>query len=113
MHSDHISGPSIEYDGARSGAGPQTMRAAAADHGEWFVPLSASARDHGPTSATVRRSGRSRSRMTLLTAPRYARADASTTSVATPRPDAFRSSTSSWITTSPSASPPFVTDDTL
>src|SRR6185436_11070248 len=48
-----------------------------------------------------------------FTAARYARALASTTSVATPRPVTRRPSTSSWITTSPKASVPPVTALTL
>src|SRR5689334_1388322 len=67
---------------------------------------------HGPTTRSRSWRGRSRSRTTLLTAARYARAEASTTSVDTPRPLARVPSASSWTTTSPSASPPSVTDDT-
>src|SRR5205823_10047663 len=48
-----------------------------------------------------------------LMAARYARALASTTSVATPRPVTRRPSTSNWTTTSPNASDPPVTLETL
>src|SRR6266566_4761648 len=48
-----------------------------------------------------------------LIAARYARALASTTSVATPRPVTRLPSTSSWTTTSPNASEPPVTLETL
>ena len=48
----------------------------------------------------------------MLTALRYARAEASTTSVATPRPVTLRPSASTVIATAPNASEPPVTDDT-
>src|SRR5207302_7988728 len=69
-------------------------------------------RHHGPISATSRTSPRSRRRTTLFTALRYARAEASTTSVATPRPVTLRPSASSVTVTAPSASDPPVTDET-
>src|ERR687895_124976 len=67
---------------------------------------------HGPTSCW-RTSSRLRTRITLLTAFRKARAEASTTSVDTPRPDTRTPSDSNCTITSPNASTPLVTEDTL
>src|SRR5579871_6452615 len=80
---------------------------------ERVISVDPKIRAHGPTSLTARTSSpRACRRTILLTALRYARADASTTSVATPRPVTRRLSASTVTVTAPSASDPPVTDET-